>query len=267
MEILNIIKESLHYPIDDYKNWLMIAVLFLLSTIFTYYLIPRDDAISYVGIILSILTSIVIAGISVSVMRTTLNHSNNVPQIDLLNNFTDGLKYLILSIIYYIIPTIVAAILALGSITELYTGANKIITVVTQPSFASASPEQVAQLIPNELLISLASNILIIAAVFIILFIIAEIFLTMAIPHFVKNESLASGLDIKAVFGKITGIGWGNYILFLIALTIVATVIEIIATIIGVIPYVGVLISGFVFNSFLSLFIARATALIYMQGA
>ena len=267
MEILNIIKESLHYPVDDYKNWLMIAVLFLLSTIFASYLIPRNDAVSYIGIILSILVGFVIAGISVSVMRTTFNHSDNVPQIDLQNNFIDGVKYVILSIIYYIIPAIVATILALGSITQLQVNANKIIDIVTQPAFASASPEQVAQLIPKDLLISFASDILIIAVVFIVLFIIAEIFLTMAIPHFVKNESLASGLDIKAVFSKITSIGWGNYIIFLIALTIVATIIEIIATIIGVIPYVGILISGFVLNSFLSLFMARAIALVYMQGA
>ena len=135
----------------------MIAVLFLLSTIFASYLIPRNDAVSYICIVLSILVGFIIAGISISVIRTTLNYSNNVPQIDLQNNFIDGVEYAILSIIYYIIPAIVATILALGSIIKLQVNANKIIAIVTQPVFASASPEQIAQLIPKDLLISFAS--------------------------------------------------------------------------------------------------------------
>ena len=229
MDVLDLIKEAFYYPINDYKNWLIIAILFLLNTVLSSYVISEGGAVGIIGSIISLLITIIIAGVTVAVMRNTFNNSNNVPMIDLQINFVDGIKYSIISIVYSVIPVIIQAI-------------------------------------PQDLLVSFGMNILIIMFVFIILSIIAAILFAIAEARFAETGSILSAFDIKAIFDKISSIGWGNYIVFLISLAIVLIVLGIVSGIIAYIPYIGALISGFVIDSFLVLFIARAIALIYQQG-
>ena len=261
MDVLDLIKEAFYYPINDYKNWLIIAILFLLNTVLSSYVISKGGAVGIIGSIISLLITIIIAGVTVAVMRNTFNNSNNVPMIDLQINFVDGIKYSIISIVYSVIPVIIALIM--GIFTGIYSTIDKILTTVVQSSVATnATPDVIIQAIPQDLLVSFGMNILILMFVFIILSIIAAI----AEARFAETGSILSAFDLKAIFDKISSIGWGNYIVFLISLAIVLIVLGIVSGIIAYIPYIGALISGFVIDSFLVLFIARAIALIYQQG-
>ena len=265
MDVLDLIKDAFYYPINDYKNWLIIAILFLLNTVLSSYVISKGGAVGIIGSIISLLITIIIAGVTVAVMRNTFNNSNNVPMIDLQINFVDGIKYSIISIVYSVIPVIIALIM--GIFTGIYSTIDKILTTVVQSSVATnATPDVIIQAIPQDLLVSFGMNILIIMFVFIILSIIAAILLAIAEARFAETGNILSAFDIKAIFDKISSIGWGNYIVFLISLAIVLIVLGIVSGIIAYIPYIGALISGFVIDSFLVLFIARAIALIYQQG-
>ena len=171
MDVLDLIKEAFYYPINDYKNWLIIAILFLLNTVLSSYVISEGGAVGIIGSIISLLITIIIAGVTVAVMRNTFNNSNNVPMIDLQINFVDGIKYSIISIVYSVIPVIIALIM--GIFTGIYSTIDKILTTVVQSSVATnATPDVIIQAIPQDLLVSFGMNILIIMFVFIILSII-----------------------------------------------------------------------------------------------
>ena len=161
-------------------------------------------------------------------MRNTFNNSNNVPMIDLQINFVDGIKYSIISIVYSVIPVIIALIM--GIFTGIYSTIDKILTTVVQSSVATnATPDVIIQAIPQDLLVSFGMNILIIMFVFIILSIIAAILLAIAEARFAETGNILSAFDIKAIFDKISSIGWGNYIVFLISLAIVLIVLGIVS--------------------------------------
>ena len=54
MDVLDLIKEAFYYPINDYKNWLIIAILFLLNTVLSSYVISKGGAVGIIGSIISL---------------------------------------------------------------------------------------------------------------------------------------------------------------------------------------------------------------------
>ncbi|MDG6222016.1 MAG: DUF4013 domain-containing protein [Candidatus Bathyarchaeota archaeon] len=87
------------------------------------------------------------------------------------------------------------------------------------------------------------------------------IILAMAIVNMVKHDEFGKVFAIGDVMEIIRKIGWGNYILWIVAIFICAVIVGAI----GNIPTIGWLLSAAIAPIF-GVFIARSAALTYMEG-
>lgn len=268
------IKEALHYPLIDYKKWLMFALVFLvlgiLTTIGEYY----PSIASIMGIIVCII-SIFLLGFGVSVIAKTIEGSEEIPEFDIAKNFVDGIKAVILYIIYYIIPLIITLIVA--AVSGVFTNGYEALTYIANSSVAnqtvtSSSANTGAAMInnftsavPASVQAGLINGIIITAIVAIIVFLLFTLLLNIGLARMAETGSLSKGLGLGTVFKKVGFIGWGTYIVWYILVIIVSIIIGIIGSLIGAIPYIGMIISMFIISSFAFLFNYRAIGNIYKE--
>ncbi len=259
MDVIDIIKESLKYPVNNYKEWGIFAIIFLIMSLINYSITTGNSLLGLAQIIVGLF----IAGLSLSIIRNTVDGSYDVFDLDILKNFIDGIKLAITQIIYYIIPTIIAIIVAIftGLFDEFGTLMNETITAVNNGSNYTAI-SMINTPAASHFLTSLSITIL----VFAILSIIFTIFSYIAEARLAETGSIGAALNISEIFGKISTIGWGKYIIFLIVTVIVLFIISIIAGIISLIPTIGMIISGTIIGSYTAIFISCSLGLIYREA-
>lgn len=254
MDINNIINDSIHYPLSDYKKFLILGLPnLILSILFFIFILqalgldsiadlPTEDIISspifgrfiattLVFFIALIIGLIIIEGIQLSVIRETINGNDYLPNLDLSRNFVDGLKCMILSIGYMLVPTLIYLILV----------------------FASA--------------FILRDNSLIVILVLTVLFVIAAIFLTLiyvaALGRLAQTNSLGEALKVGNVYEIARNIGLTNIFLVLIFSLLLNLVISLISSLLEYIPLIGFLISYYVFYNYFLLVTSRSYGLLY----
>jgi len=151
--------------------------------------------------------------------------------------FIDGIKYIIVSLIWAI-PCLIVLFFFLGS---LITGA------------ALNSPEAAIAAIMGALVFFL---------LFIIIAILTGIFATIGIVRFARTGSMGEAFNFGAILDTIGRIGWGTYIIALIIMIIVQFVIGIVLGIITMIPVLGAIIQ-FILIAPIALFEARYICQVY----
>jgi len=145
-----------------------------------------------------------------------------------VRTFIDGLKLIIIGIIYSIPVFIVALIFGVP------------LSVATDPA-ATAGVGLLVMIIVG-LLITLIS--------------------TMGIIRFARKNSMGQAFAFGAILQHIGKIGWGSYILALIILWVVGLVFGFIAVVLALIPFIGWLILLFLYPVWI-IFGARYLTLIY----
>ncbi len=148
--------------------------------------------------------------------------------------FVDGIKYLIIAIIYAL-PLIV------------------IMAVAMAPVLTAAMTRNV-----NAAMASMGT-FLVGLLIFIIVAIIIALVEMFGMIRFARTGSMGEAFNFSAIFGTIGKIGWVNYIIALIIMFIILGIVEFICTII---PYVG-LVLLFIILPFLVLFEARYLCMLY----
>ncbi len=128
-------------------------------------------------------------------------------------SFVDGLLAFIIVFLYLLIPTIIAMVVLGGAIAGLMTG-----------SIAGLAAAGVGGI------------------VCMIIFILFGLILTPAIVNF-ANKGFGAAFHFGELFGMIGKAGWLNYILSIIVLGIIFGIISLL----GMIPYVGLLIMIIIF--------------------
>lgn len=131
--------------------------------------------------------------------------------------FIDGIKYLIVGIIYAI-PIIIVEVLVLGA------------------GFAGAmtgNPEKAMAAI-GAMLVGIV--------VILILAIIIGLFATVGIVRFARSGSFGEAFNFSAILATIRKIGWVSYIVALIVLGLCGLVFGIVVTILMMIPILGIIL-------------------------
>lgn len=158
--------------------------------------------------------------------------SNQPPALNQYGTlFFDGLKAIIVGIVYLIIPI---AILGVGISAFLVPG---------MPSLVGAGATIIFSVIG-----------------LIALFIVSIIFF-MALVNFAKYGSISKAFAFSEIFGIIKSVGWGSYILW----TIVMFIILVIEGAIGSIPAIGWVIALVIAPVFAT-FLMRSAGLVYAEG-
>lgn len=165
-------------------------------------------------IIATILLGIPLAGYSLKVLRG----EKPAPEVtDWGTLFIDGIKYIIVALIYAIPIIIVMAIMMVIGFGAAMTG---------DPTAIMAG----------------AGIALIGMLVAIVLAFIIALFEIIGVVRFARTGSIGEAFNFSAILATIGKIGWGSYIIALIVLFVVAIIYGIIVAIIQMIPILGILI-------------------------
>ena len=114
MSLTEIFNDSLKYPFSDMTKFCIIGIVMVVSSLGS---LEIGNAIisSVLGIVAAV-ASIITSGYSVSVVKKAIVKSDEIPDLDLRENIIDGLKMIVMLIVYYIIPIIITLI---GSVLKL----------------------------------------------------------------------------------------------------------------------------------------------------
>ena len=115
MSLSQIITDSIKYPFSDLKKFAIVGVIALLAGISNVFptLGVDNGAVLLIGIVISLIFALILSGFGLSVIKKAVGHADEIPDIDPVNNFIDGIKVLVISIVYFLIPFIITLILAM----------------------------------------------------------------------------------------------------------------------------------------------------------
>ncbi|MGL4669959.1 MAG: DUF4013 domain-containing protein [Methanobacteriaceae archaeon] len=288
MELGKIFKDAFKYPTSNWKMVLIIGVLYVVSNIASI-LHLGTGVLGIIFAIVSLVLVLFISGYGINVIKESINKNSEIPAFAPTDNFITGIKVLVVSLIYYIIPTIVTILLAF--VTGFF---SKTIELMT-PIFANQTivNEIVAgnstaltnyfNTVSPELISGLAGAFAITVIVGLILYIIFTLLLVVAQGRLADTNSLVESIKINEIFGIIGKIGWAKFILWIIALGVICFIISLVAgLILGLIPLVAVLIGGtgglaigsmivsiisyLIISPYIFLFSSRALGLLYQDA-
>lgn len=266
MQLGEIFSDALKYPFNDYTKWLILGVLFIicsLGSILTQFRV-YNSILSIILVIVSIIVTIIVLGYALSVLRNGIELSDEIPDFDWTNNFMDGIKYVIVSFVYFIIPSIIVTIIAF--ITG-YGPLSKILTQQNMAKFAAlngtVTSNDIFAIVPQEVWAALFTSMAITAVIALILFIIFAIFNNVAICRLAKYDSFGAAFAFKDVFSDIKEIGILKIIAYLIIAFIISIIVGIILAFVSAVPFIGIIFAALFGNSFLILFNNRALGLLY----
>ena len=266
MQFGEIFSDSLKYPLSDYAKWLIVGVIVLicgLDRVLIQFGI-FNSTLNLILHIVSLLASILLLGYGLSVIKNGIELNEGLPDFDWTKNFVDGIKYAIVTFVYYIIPaiitTIVAFITGYGPLSKILTESNLQKFMALNGTVTQAD---ILNIVPEEVWASLFTAIAITAIVALILFIIFAIFQYIAVCRLAKYESLGEAFSFKEVYSDIREIGILKILGFIIVAFIISSIIGAVFSLVAAIPFVGIIIAPVVGYSFIALFNDRALGLLY----
>ena len=266
MNLREIITDAIKFPISDTKKFLIFCVLILLmnlSSILPSYGIDN----STVSIILScvtFVTALIVLGYSVAVIKGGIEGDDTLPDFDYVKQFVMGVKALILEIIYFLIPAIIVLIVA--SASGLFSSFTNIVYIsIEAMANSTGNLTTVMSAIPQSTMSTFTNALAITLIVAIILFIIFSLISFTGMVRFVKYGSGTEGLRFRQIFKDISRVGLLKIIVTLIVIYLIAVFLAFVIGLIGLIPYVGVIIGIFVGVPFILLFLYRAIGLLYVD--
>lgn len=279
MEIMEIIKEAFVFPSKDIAKLAVYIVFAIVLGLLCgggvgaaiVGIVGNNAIISVVGIILfvfGLILGFIVTGYQVSIVKSGIDLDEEVPAFVWKENLITGVKYLIMSIVYYIIPAIIIAIV--GVLTNVPGNVYAIVQESAQSSLnstmAANATAPAVTTVSNVLLGNLVTSLAITALVGLILVVIFSFIHTMGQARLANTGSLGEALNIPEAFRDLGRIGWGKVIATIILIAIIIAVINII------ISFISYYVNGFgiisiIVSPYLLFFACRATGLLYSDIA
>ncbi len=125
MELGEIISDALTYPLNNIKALVIYIILGIILGIAvggTAIGVATGVALKnpftaigsgIIGLIIALIIGFVISGYQLDIVKFGINRDAGSPGIDIVRQFINGVKLFVVQIVYYIIPIIIGAILAL----------------------------------------------------------------------------------------------------------------------------------------------------------
>lgn len=125
MELMEIISDALVYPFHNLKALVLYLILSIIlgicvagtlaamaaGTMANNFLAVLGTGI--IGIIIALIIGFAISGFTLDIVKLGINRDSSAPEIDFVRQFINGFKLFVVEIVYFIIPIIAAAILAI----------------------------------------------------------------------------------------------------------------------------------------------------------
>jgi hypothetical protein len=230
MNINEMISDSLKYPFSDLKKLLGLGILMATSIL--------------------IIPAILSSGYVYRIIQYSFNGSNELPPFNKwFDMFTDGLKFLIVSIVYIGVPAIITSIIA---------------TAITMSLLFGGQMNDFHTFLNSFFLTLFIMAIIIMAFPYVLSFI--------AFPHIVKEDKVEACVKFKDILSIIKKIGRVTYLAGIVLLTVFAVlinVLEVIPRILGmgqIAIYAVSAVVGFFIGSYVAAFRGRFLAMLYQEG-
>jgi hypothetical protein len=219
MNVIDIHVNSLKYSIQDIKKVLIFGVMCL----FMILIIPI----------------FLVFGYMIRVIKNTTEHNDSLPDFDNAGSmFIDGVKYIALMIIAYII-FLLATFSMVILLSILIATLNEILAIIVMMVMA---------------LIAIPLSIVSIMVYYI------------AIVHMAHTGKFSAAFKFGDIIQRIKNIGWIHLILWNLTLIIIVMIIIIPFVIISMIPILGFIIYCLIGIPIMYLFMCRSMGLIYNKG-
>jgi hypothetical protein len=246
MKIGEIVKDSLKYPLSDWKKFLILGIFVVFNSLnFILQSFGVDRLLISMLSIVGLLFGVLIFGYELRILKLSLVGDAKLPPFnhwfDIISN---GISVIVVGIAYAI-PLIF--ILILGGLSLGLT---------------------IGSIGTNGATIFL---VILIAVIFLYLIIIYPIFLMSLANMAFYDSDLGAAFKFREIFHKISNIGWGNLILWYITtgiicliIVLLGAVIEVFFTLIGL-KIIGVVLVPLIVFPYLSIYIFRSVALFYLS--
>jgi hypothetical protein len=227
MDIGEIVSDSVKFPSSNWKNVIILGILFILSIV----IIPGFLAMGYVF----------------RIVKSSIAGSDELPDFEEWGEmFVDGLKVFVVGLAYFIIPFIVIFIGIWASISAM----------IVQSTGTISNPTAFLGLMGGTMILGM-----ILALIFGLIAMIA--IANMAL----YDSELGAAFRFGEILERISMIGWGSYILWYIVIFIViGFVASIISGILSIIPILGTIIAFLIVYPYYYMLIARSLALIFASS-
>lgn len=125
MDLGEIIKDSLAYPFSNIKSLIVYAILGIIvgivvgSSLVGMVIsinsgkVVETLASGFIGFIVAIFVGFIISGYQLDIIKFGIERRNDGPSFDVMRQFFNGVKVFVVSLIYYVIPLIIVAILGI----------------------------------------------------------------------------------------------------------------------------------------------------------
>lgn len=238
MNITEIIKDAFLFPSKNtgrFAIYLLLSVLmvgFAMGGIFTY-AFGIIDAENYltggIYLIISMLIGFIISGYHIKVIKSGINHEDNVPVFELYENFMTGFDNVLVLILYFITPTLIVMLVGFG--TNLFGNAMEVVKEFVLQIFNVYIMDSSIDIAVNAISLALTNflnSLAITVTVALVVFLIFSIIYLMAEARLANTGSLKEALNIFEAVKDIKRIGVGKFVLLLLAIVVVITIIELI---------------------------------------
>ena len=267
MNLREIIIDSIKYPISDTRKFLIFCALISLMSLST--ILPsygfKNDTVSLILSLVTLIVSFIVLGYSVEVIKGGTEGNDTLPDFDYVKQFIIGIKAFILDMIYFIIPAVIAIIVA--SATGLFTSFTKIAySSIDAVSNGATNFTMIMAAIPKSTMATFTNALTITSIVAIILFVLFSLMAVTGLVRFARLGSGIEGLRFKEILNDMLKVGLVKIIVTLIVIYIIAAALVGVIGLIGLIPDIGVFIGIFIGVPFIMLFLYRAIGLLYADA-
>jgi hypothetical protein len=225
MDIGEIFGDSLEYPSRELKRVVALGIVFLFSIL--------------------IIPAFLLLGYALRIIRKTMEGENKPPAFDELGAmFVDGLKYLVVVIIYFLIPGILIGMGIMSAIASI-------------PSY------DLMGLDASIITILTGSGLFLLG---VLIAIVITVISNIGIANMAHKGEIGAAFRFGEILSIIGSIGWGKYIVWYIVLIVIATLFSVVGVLVQLIPILGAIVYILLIGPYLTIFQCRAIALIYREG-
>ena len=201
MSISSIFNDAFRFPFGNMEKWLVLGILLILGGLSSVLISFGIDlgAVSIITSIIALIAGLIVSGYSLAIVRDTIHGHDQLPSFDIAENIVDGIKVLILGIVYSIIPVIVFFALL------IVTGAAGAFIEIINLSMGGA-------VVPSDLALSFVGSIGITFIISLIVLIIFSLFSTIAMCRLANTGRFSQGFAFSEIIGDFKRIGVGSFI-------------------------------------------------------
>ncbi|MBR4448545.1 DUF4013 domain-containing protein [Methanobrevibacter sp.] len=278
MEILEIIKDAFIFPTNNLEKLAIYIVLTFVvgllmggGVILAAFSTMDASYLAIIGailLILGIILALIISGYQLGIMKSGIDLDDEAPSFDWKNDLINGIKLLVVSIVYFIIPAII--VLIVGLITNV---PGNVVNLINEAAVTPANATAMANstgisldAVSQSTMAAFGTSIAITALVAFVVFIIFAFIQTMGQARLANTGSLGEALNIPEAAKDLTRIGIGKVIaVILLVVIIVAVINAILGYLYGQVSQLSIL--SIIVTPYLAFFTQRASGLLYSDIA